>query len=86
MEKQPRPSRRDAPHPFVTLCGAVIVLTLAVIAFKGTILPRGATVLLAVCVIAVFRWVSRWSAKSMRERRQRELEQLRSTPVLHLND
>jgi hypothetical protein len=86
MEKQPGPSRRDTPHPFVTLCGALIALVLVVIGLKGTILPRGATILITVCFIAVFRWVSRWSAKTERQRRQRELEQLRSTPVLHLND
>ncbi|MGA3186834.1 MAG: hypothetical protein ABSF22_06955 [Bryobacteraceae bacterium] len=86
MTPQLRPQRRDPPHPLVTLGGALIVFALVVIGIRGTLLPRGAVILLSICFIVVFRWVSRRSANAMRERRERELEQLRSTPVLHLND
>jgi uncharacterized protein (DUF2062 family) len=43
-------------------------------------------IIIAISFAVVFRWVSRWSARTMRERRERQLEQLRSTPILHLND
>jgi len=43
-------------------------------------------IILATGFLLVFRVVSRRSAKAERQRREQDLEQLRSTPVLHLND
>jgi Flp pilus assembly protein TadB len=86
MKIQPRPTRRDAPHPLLTLAGVVIALGLVVISLKTTLLPRSYATVLAICFIIGFRWLSRRSASAMRERREQELEQLRSTPILHLND
>jgi hypothetical protein len=68
------------------LAGVVIALALVVISIKTTLLPRTSATILAVGFIILFRWLSRRSAGAMRERRERELEKLRSTPVLHLND
>jgi hypothetical protein len=79
MKSEPR-------HPLLMLAGVVIALGLAVISLKTTLLPRPFAVGLAISFVIVFRWLSRRSAAAMRARRQRELEQLRSTPVLHLND
>jgi Flp pilus assembly protein TadB len=86
MKTELRPVKRDPPHPLVTLCGLLIVLALVVIGIKGTILPRGAAIVITACFIIFFRWVSRRSSIAMRQRREQEMEQLRSTPVLHLND
>ena len=86
MKNETRPTRRDPPHPLVTLGGALFALALVIIGIKGTILPRGVTILLAVSFIVTFRYISRWSAKVTRERREREMEQLRNTPVLHLSE
>lgn len=76
----------ESRHPLLMLAGVIIALALVVIALKTTLLPRSSAVVLAISFVIVFRWLSRRSAAAMRERRQRELEQLRSTPVLHLND
>jgi hypothetical protein len=86
MKLEPRPARRDTPNPLLMLAGVIIALALVVISLKTTLLPRSHAVVLAVTFVILFRWLSRRSAAAMRERRQRELEQLRSTPVLHLND
>jgi hypothetical protein len=76
----------ESRHPLLTLAGVIIALALVVIALKTTLLPRSYAVVLAISFVIVFRWLSRRSATAMRARRQRELEQLRSAPVLHLND
>ncbi len=81
-----KPVQRDAPHLLVTLGGVLIAFALIVIALRTTWLPRSTMIIIAISFAVVFRWVSRWSAKVMRERRERELEHLRSTPVLGLDD
>jgi hypothetical protein len=86
MKTQPLPVRRYTPHPLVTLAGVLFAFALIVVAFKTTLMPRATLIILAVCFVIVFRRASHWSAKAMRERRERELEQLRRTPVLGLND
>ena len=86
MTTQPRPVKRDTPHPLVTLAGGLFAFSLIVIALKTTLLPRATLIILTICFMIVFRWTSRWSAKAMRERRERELDELRRTPMLHLND
>ena len=86
MKPEPRPIKRDAPHPLVTLFGVLIAFGLIVIALKTTLLPRSTAIIVTVAFVLIFRWVSRWSAKLMREKRERELEQLKTTPVLGLND
>jgi Flp pilus assembly protein TadB len=86
MKTQARPVKRDTPHPFITLSGVILAFVLVVIALKTTLLTRATLIILAICFVIVFRWVSRWSARAMRERRERELEQLKRTPILHLND
>ena len=86
MKPELRPIQRDVPHPLVTLTGVLIAFSLIAIAVKTTLLPRSTMIIIAISFAVVFRWVSRWSARSMRERRERELEQLRTTPIFHLND
>jgi uncharacterized membrane protein len=66
--------------------GVVIAFALVIVSLKTTILPRSYATILAIGFIVFFRWLSRRSAGAMRERRKRELEKLRSTLVLHLND
>ena len=82
MTTEPRPAKRDAPHPLLTLAGVAIACALVVVSLKTTLLPRS----YATGFIIYFRWMSRRSAGAMRERREREMEKLRNTPVLHLND
>lgn len=86
MKPETRPIRRDAPHPLVTLTGVMIAFALIWIALKTTLLPRSTAIIITIAFVLVFRWVSRWSAKLMREKRERELEDMRSRPVLGLND
>jgi len=87
MRTDPRPAKKDQPHPFVTILGLLIVFSLIVIALKTRLLPPPIfTIPLAICFAVVFRWVSRWSARAVRERREREMERLRRTPVLGLHD
>jgi hypothetical protein len=86
MRTEPRPRKRDAPHPLLTLAGVLIAFALVIISLKTTLLPRSYATIMAIGFIVFFRWLSRRSAGAMRERRERELEKLRSTPVLHLND
>ena len=83
---EPRPAKRDAPHPLLTLAGVAIAFALVMMSLKTTFLPRSYATILAIGFIIFFRWLSRRSAGAMRERRERELDKLRSTPVLHLND
>jgi len=70
----------------LTLAGVFIALGLVVISLRTTLLPRSYAVALTIGFVIVFRWLSRRSASAMRERRERELERLRNTPILHLND
>ena len=86
MTPQLRPVKNGTPHPLVTIAGLLITFALAVIALKTTLLPHTTAIILALAFLIVFRWVSRWSAKAMFERRQRELEELKRTPVLGLRD
>jgi predicted PurR-regulated permease PerM len=86
MKTEPRPVKRDAPHPLLILAGLGIVCALAVISLKTTLLPRSYAVVLAIGFTIFFRWLSRRSAQATRARRERELEQLRRTPVLRLDD
>jgi hypothetical protein len=86
MKTQPRPAQRSAPHPLVTAAILAIAFTLIVIALRTTLFSRLELIIIAISFAIVSRWVSRWSANAVRERRERELEQLRRTPVLGLND
>jgi hypothetical protein len=86
MNEKPCPAKGGAPHPLVTLGGALISFTLLLLALKTTLLSRATVTILAISSLVVFRWISRRSAKTMRERREREMAELRNTPVLHLND
>jgi MFS superfamily sulfate permease-like transporter len=80
-----RPAKRDQPHPLVTVLGLLIVFSLIVTALKTRLLPPPfITIPLAICFAVIFRWVSRWSARAVRHRREKELERLRRTPVLGL--
>jgi protein-S-isoprenylcysteine O-methyltransferase Ste14 len=87
MKTQLRPARREQPHPLVTILGLLIVLALIVISLKTRLLPSPVVMIpFAICFLMAFHWASRWSARAMRERRERELERVRHTPVLGLND
>lgn len=68
------------------LAGVAIAFALVVVSLKTTLLPRSYATILAIGFLIFFRWLSRRSAAAMRERRERELEQLRRSPILHLND
>jgi hypothetical protein len=70
----------------VTAAILAIAFTLIVIALRTTLFSRLELSIIAISFAIVSRWVSRWSANAVRERRERELEQLRRTPVLGLND
>jgi uncharacterized membrane protein (DUF4010 family) len=78
--------RKDQPHPFVAFLGLLIVVSLIVGTLKTRLLPPVVAIPLAIGFVALFRWVSRWSGRVARERRERELERLRRTPVLGLHE
>jgi predicted PurR-regulated permease PerM len=86
MQTEPRPIKKDAPNPLLILAGLAVVCALAMISLKTTLLPRAYAVVLAVGFAIFFRWLSRRSAQATRARREQELEQLRRTPVLRLDD
>lgn len=86
MRIEPRPARKDTPHPLLTIGGLLVVLALVVISLKTTLLPRSYTIMIAICFVIFFRWLSRRSAKAARVRREAEIERLRRTPVLGLDD
>jgi hypothetical protein len=86
MKPEPRPKTKDTPHLLVTLGGVLIAFTMIVLALKTTLVPRPLMIAFAISFALAFRWASRWSAKAVRERREREMEELRSTPILRLND
>jgi putative flippase GtrA len=86
MTPKPRPKTKDTPHLLVTLGGVLIAFTMIYLAMKTTLVPRALMVAFAISFAVVFRWASRWSAKAVRERRERELAELRSRPILRLND
>ncbi len=86
MKTEPRPVRKDTPHPLLTIGGLLVVLALVVISLKTTLLPRSSAIIIAICFVILFRWLSRRSAQATRVRREEELERLRRTPVLGLDD
>ncbi len=65
---------------------ALALLALIGLLFKFGILSRVAALSLAVGLWIFYRWIGPGSAKAMRAKKQQELEQLRNTPVLHLDD
>ena len=75
--------RADFPHPLVTVAG-LLVFAIGV-AVRGLLSPPLQIASLAGFLI-VFRIVTRWSARRMRERRLRMLENLKQEPILRLND
>jgi Flp pilus assembly protein TadB len=86
MKTQLRPAGKAIPHPLLTVAGVVVAFALAIIALKTTLLPRPSIVVIAVGFVIIFRWLSRRSAKTMNDRRKQELEDLRHTRVLNLDD
>jgi hypothetical protein len=86
MKSEPRPVKSEIPNPFLTLAGVVGALALFVISVKTTLLPRSYAIGLAIFIIVVFRGLSRRSARAARLRREQELEQLRHTRVLGLDE
>jgi hypothetical protein len=87
MKTDLRPAKKDQPYPLVTVLGLLIVFSLIVTALKTRLLPPPViTIPLAICFAVVFRWVSRWSAGTVRDRREKELERLRRTPFLGLHE
>ena len=81
-----RPRTRDLPHPLL-VAGALIALggLLIYVLRTGHRVSTLEAILLVVFVL-VFSRVSRWSARKRKEKRLRELEELRRTPVLRIND
>ncbi len=78
--------RFAAPHPLVLIVGVVGLGVLVWLRFAVGLLSSGTFVIVAVLFVFVFSRVSRRSARKMRERHLRRLEEMRGRPVLHLND
>lgn len=72
--------------PLWTLAAALLAFAAIVILLRTEIVPRGVIGVLAVCLWAVFRWISLRSSKADKARRQEELDRLKRTPTLHLDD
>jgi len=76
----------DLPHPLL-VAGALVVLggLLFYVLRTGHRVTTLQAILLVVFVL-VFSRVSRWSARKRKEKRLRELEELRRKPVLGINE
>ena len=73
----------NMPHPLVSLSGiAIIGLLLYLSSAFHFHLPNA----FLVALVIAFAMVGRWSARREKEKRLRKLEELRHTPVLHLNE
>jgi Flp pilus assembly protein TadB len=69
------------------MLGAVVfIFALIAITLKTNLLSRPVTIGLVIAFMVVCRWLSRRSANAMRLRQKEELERLKRTPVLGLND
>ena len=81
-----RPKTTDLPHPLLVI-GAALVLggVLIYVLRTGHRVTTLQAILLVVFVL-VFSRVSRWSARKRKEKRLRELEELRRKPVLGINE
>jgi hypothetical protein len=86
MKTPLRPAKRDQPHPMVTVAGLLILFALLAVNLKTRLLPTAVIIPVAISFVLVFRWASGRSARALRERREQELERLRRTPVLGLNE
>ncbi len=79
-------ARFDAPHPAVTIGGIAVLAILALMRFRWGLLSGDAFLIMVVVYMMAFTTLSRRSARRMRERRRRKLDEMRGKPVLHLND
>ena len=79
-------TRTGAPHPLVTVVGLVVLAVLAWLHFKLNFLSSSAFLTVELLVAVLYTRLARRSARKVRERHLRELEEMRGKPVLHLND
>ncbi len=76
----------DLPHPLLVI-GAVIVLGgLFLYVLRSGHRVSTLEAILLVIFVLVFSRLSRWSARKRKEKRLRELEELRRKPVLGINE
>jgi len=69
--------------PLRILAAAIAAAVLVIILLKTGIVPRYAVALIAV---ALWGWWAQLSARETRARHKEELEKLRQTPVLKIDD
>ncbi len=79
-------ARFDTPHPLVMLGGIAVLALLALMRFKWGLISGDTFIIMVVVYMMAFTTLSRRSARRMRARRLRTLEEMRGKPVLHLND
>ncbi len=75
----------DPPDPWLIL-GGILALALIWIVSDRFGLSRPITGVLMLACLIVFRPIARWSGRRKREKRLKELEELRRKPVLGLDD
>ena len=68
------------------LVASLIAFGIIVYLFKTAAVPRYTILMMAVAFWAILRWLSLRTARATRERRSRELEELKNKPILHLED
>ncbi|HVO96463.1 MAG TPA: hypothetical protein VMT15_00260 [Bryobacteraceae bacterium] len=72
--------------PLRILAAAIAAAVLVIILLKTGIVPRYAVALIAVALWGSIRWWAQLSARETRARHKEELEKLRQTPVLKIDD
>jgi hypothetical protein len=72
--------------PFRILLAAVAAAVLVFVLFKTAIMPRYAVAGIAIGLWAAIRWWSTKSAAEVKARHQQELEKLKHTPVLKIDE
>ena len=81
-----RPRTRDLPHPLLVICAVLVLGGLLLYVLRSGHQVSTLQAILLVIFVLVFSRVSRWSARKRKEKRLREIEELRRTPVLRINE
>jgi hypothetical protein len=72
--------------PIRALVAALVAFAGIIYLLKTGLLPRPVTFAIGVTLWALFRWWNIRNSKASREQHQRDIEDLKHKPVLHLDD
>ncbi len=81
-----RPKTTDLPHPLLVIAALIVLVGLLIYVLQTGHRVTTFQAILLVVFVLVFSRVSRWSARKRKEQRLREMEELRRTPVLRIDE